>query len=100
MVDKLESRVVAKGYDQVPGFNFKGTFSPIVKHVTIRVFITLALKHKWKLHQLDINDVFLNGVLTEEVYMSQTLGFAYSNYPSHCVCKLQKAIYASITSLV
>jgi len=43
------------------------------------------------IHQIDINNVFLNGDLHEDVYMQQPPGFISAN--PHLVCKLNKAIY-------
>ena len=48
--------------------------------------------HHWSIRQLDINNVFQNGELTEDVYMHQPEGFINSQYPSH-VCKLNKVLY-------
>ena len=47
---------------------------------------------KWKLHQKDIKTTFLNGVIEEEVYIEQPLGFETHDKATH-VCKLKKAIY-------
>jgi len=63
--------LVAKGFHQVPNFDFYETFSPVVKLVTIRIILTIALSFGWKLLQLDVNNVFLNGFLEEIVYMQQ-----------------------------
>ena len=70
---------------------FHETFSPVIKPVTIRVILTLAITHKWPLQQLDVNNAFLNGLLEEEVYMTQPPGFESSD--KSLVCKLNKAIY-------
>jgi hypothetical protein len=41
---------------------------------------------------MDVNSAFLNGVLEEEVYVRQQLGFESEKYP-HRVYKLRKALY-------
>jgi hypothetical protein len=46
----------------------------------------------WSLRQLDVQNVFLHGVLEEEVYMHQPPGYENKETP-HFVCKLDKAIY-------
>nr|KYP47850.1 Retrovirus-related Pol polyprotein from transposon TNT 1-94 [Cajanus cajan] len=85
-VHKYKARLVAKGFHQ----QFE-TFSPVVKPVTIRLILTLALTHHWSIQQLDVNNAFLNGNLEEEVYMSQPPSFESSD--KALVCKLHKAIY-------
>ena len=63
----------------------------MIKPVTIRLIITLALTNKWDLFQLDVNNAFLNGHLEETIYMQQSYGFESSD--KTLVCKLQKALY-------
>jgi len=63
----------------------------VVKPVTIRLILTLAITHKWSIQQLDVNNVFVNGLLNGEVYIVQPPGF--DNGDSHTVCKLNKALY-------
>jgi histone deacetylase 1/2 len=90
-VNKYKARLVAKGFHQRQGFDFLETFSPVVKPVTIRVILTIAITKRWSIQQLDVNNAFLNGVLDEAVYMQQPQGFESSD-PS-LVCKLHKALY-------
>ena len=48
--------------------------------------------HHWTMRQLDVNNAFLHGILTEDVVMHQLEGFVYPQFLSH-VCKLTKALY-------
>ena len=82
---------MAKGFHQVHGFDFHETFSLVVKPITIRLIITLALTSNWELFQLDVNNAFLNGLLDETVYMVQPPGFEVED--KSLVCKLNKALY-------
>ena len=65
----IKARLVANGFHQVHGLDYNETFSPVVKAVTIRLILTLAFSHHWDLHQLDVNNAFLNGLLDETAYM-------------------------------
>ena len=46
----------------------------------------------FKLYQMDVKSVFLNGYITEEVYVAQPPGFENHDFPNH-VFKLTKALY-------
>lgn len=63
----------------------------MVKPITIRVILTLALTYRWKFQQIDINNAFLNGFLSEGIYSSQPQGFEDAN--KDLVCKLNRALY-------
>ena len=90
-INRFKARLVTRGFHQIHGFDFRKTFSPVVKPVTIRVVLTLALSHGWKLFQIDMNNAFLDGLLKEYVFMTQPLGFEVA-YRS-LVWKLNKALY-------
>ena len=67
-----KAHLVSKGFHQQPRIDFHETFSLVIKFPSPSV-LCLALHSitSGGIRQLDKNNVFLNGHLTEEVYMAQ-----------------------------
>ncbi|GKE01336.1 ribonuclease H-like domain-containing protein [Tanacetum coccineum] len=74
-LSRYKARLVANGSSQQLGVDFDETFSPVVKPATIRTVLSLVVSRKWPIHQLDVKNAFLNGDLSETVYMHQPPGF-------------------------
>ncbi|GJU24105.1 ribonuclease H-like domain-containing protein [Tanacetum coccineum] len=91
-LSRYKARLVANGSSQQLGVDFDETFSPVVKPATIRTVLSLVVSRRWPIHQLDVKNAFLNGDLSETVYMHQPPGFVDSRYPHH-VCLLQRSLY-------
>jgi len=49
-------------------------FSHVAKMASFLLLISLTATHYWPLHKLDIKNVFLHGILDEEIYMEQYPG--------------------------
>ncbi|GJX37965.1 retrotransposon protein, putative, ty1-copia subclass [Tanacetum coccineum] len=57
-----------------------------------RILIAIAAYYEYEICQMDVKTAFLNGYLSEEVYMEQPEGFVNPKYPNR-VCKLKRSIY-------
>lgn len=91
-VVRNKSRLVAQGFSQKEGIDYKETFALVARLEAIRILIAFSMSKGFKLHQMDVNSAFLNGVLQEEVYVRQPSGFESEKYP-HQVYKSRKALY-------
>ena len=66
-----KARLVAKGYRQRQGIDFEETFSPVAMFKSIRIVLAIATHYDYEIWQMDVKTAFLNGNLSEEVYMTQ-----------------------------
>jgi hypothetical protein len=81
-----------KGYAQVFGVDFSETFAPVARLDIIRLLLAVAAQKNWKVYQLDVKSVFLNGYLQEEIYIEQPRGFEVRGQEEK-VYLLKKALY-------
>lgn len=91
-ITRYKARLVIKGFNQVAGVDYNETFSPVVRHSSLRTLFALAAEMDLKMHHLDVDTAFLNGDLEEEVYMNQPQGFMKKG-DEEKVCLLQKSLY-------
>ena len=91
-IDRYKACLVAKGFHQRPRVDYHDIFSPVIKPTIVCLVLNLAVSRSWSLHQPDVNNLFLQGHLFEDVYMAQTSGFIDLDFSSH-ICKLCKVIY-------
>jgi len=80
---KYKARLVVKGCAQRPGFDFNETYAPVVRIETICAILALVPCKGFKVQQMDVKGAFLNGNISERVYMHQPDGF---NDSTRCIC--------------
>ncbi|GKD54046.1 retrovirus-related pol polyprotein from transposon TNT 1-94, partial [Tanacetum coccineum] len=66
--------------------------APVARLDVIRIFLTCVAHMNMIFYQMDVKTAFLNGILREEVYVSQPDGFMDQDNLNH-VYKLKKALY-------
>ena len=74
-IERHKARLVAQGFSQQPGFDFTETFAPTPKWAALCAVVAIAALEDLELESVDISSAYLNGELTEEVYMRQPEGF-------------------------
>ena len=65
------------------GYRLGETFAPVARLESIRLLIAYASHHNFKLQQMDVKSVFLNGPINELVYVKQPPGFEDPYFPDH-----------------
>ncbi|GKD02045.1 retrovirus-related pol polyprotein from transposon TNT 1-94, partial [Tanacetum coccineum] len=90
---KNKACLVARGYRQEEGIDFEESFSALVARLdAIRIFLAYAAYMNIIVYQMDVKTTFLNGILHEEVYVSQPDEFVDQDNLNH-VYKHKKALY-------
>uniref|UniRef100_A0A2N9FLQ8 Reverse transcriptase Ty1/copia-type domain-containing protein n=1 Tax=Fagus sylvatica TaxID=28930 RepID=A0A2N9FLQ8_FAGSY len=92
-VDRYKARLVAKGFTQEYGIDYEETFAPVARLSSVRTLIAVSASRHWPLFQMDVKNAFLNGELTEEVYMQLPPSFSQPPGFSPKVCRLRRALY-------
>lgn len=72
---RYKARLIAKGFVQRDGVDFNEVFSPVVKHSSIRILLSIVAYNDLELDQMDVKIAFLHGNLNEKILMEQPEGF-------------------------
>ena len=90
-IEKFKTTLVARGFSHKEGIDYEETFATVSRYTSIKTVLALEAKMKWKLHQMDVKIVFLNGLIEEEVYIEQPPRFE-TNEKEAYIWRLKKAL--------
>ena len=90
-VCSYKARLVAQGFSQKIGIDYDETFSSVVRFESLHSVLALAAQHNLHVHQMDVSSAFMNGKLSEELYMTQPDGFIEKS-KDHFVYRLDNTI--------
>ncbi|VVC40376.1 Reverse transcriptase, RNA-dependent DNA polymerase [Cinara cedri] len=82
---RYKVRLVAKGYLQLPGFDYKETYAPVANILTIRTLSCIINQQNMYMCQFDVNQL----LSVDNWIMKQPRGFVENSF---LVYKLHKAI--------
>ena len=68
-VARYKSRLVAKGYTQIPGHDFDMTYASVMDAITYRYLVGFSLGHRLQMRQMDVVTAYLYGLLDSTIYM-------------------------------
>ena len=82
-----KARLVAKGFHQIQGVDYDETFLPVAMLKSIQILLAIVAYYDYEIWKMDVKMAFLNGNLSEDVYMTQPKGFV-DQQNAKKVCRL------------
>nr|GEU55516.1 hypothetical protein [Tanacetum cinerariifolium] len=92
IIIRNKARLVAQGHTQEGGIDYEEVFAPVARIEAIRLFLAYASFMGFMVYQIDVKSAFLYGIIEEEVYVYQPLGFEDPDHPDK-LYKVVKALY-------
>ena len=92
LVERYKAHLVAQGFQQVFGEDYNQVFALVVRWESVRALIRMATQLNMQIHQMDVDAAFLNGILKEDIYMTQPDEFVEKG-KEHLISKLECSIY-------
>ena len=89
---RFKAQLIARGFTQIPGVDYRETFSPTLKLTSLRLIFAITAYLNLELHHVDIETTFLHEDLKEDIYMEQPPILQDSAHPDY-ECKLHKPLY-------
>nr|GEU58381.1 retrotransposon protein, putative, unclassified [Tanacetum cinerariifolium] len=84
--------IEAMGYAQEEGIDFEESFALVARLEAVWIFVAYGAHKSFPIYHMDVKMAFLNGPLTDEVYVAQPDGFVDPDHPEK-VYRLRKALY-------
>jgi hypothetical protein len=94
----FRARLVALGYNQVPGVDYSANYSPVINEVTMRIILLMKLIKNWSMELIDVETAFLYGDLDEEIYLKLPSGYqeVFGNEENFDCLLLKKSLYGLV----
>jgi len=90
---RYEARLVAQGFNQVPGRDFDETWAPVPNTATTRALFAVSAAMSWEIHYVDVKTAFLNTKMEKEMYIKLPVGVKPEGLEE--MCQLDLALYGT-----
>ncbi|MBW0537604.1 hypothetical protein O181_077319 [Austropuccinia psidii MF-1] len=90
--ERFKARLVAQGFRQIHGINYKETFAPTPTFGALRLLFSIAVINNWPIKTFNFKVAFLHSIIDKPVYVWPPQGM---NVPKYQVLKLHKALYGT-----
>ena len=87
-----KARIVAQGWNLVPGIDCGGVSSPVYRLQSIGMVLAIAADLNWEVLQLDVRTAFLKADIERDVYVAEAPGFETTGECPQAM-KLLKSLY-------
>ena len=72
---RYKAMLVVKGFEQNQGVHFHEILSPVVRHSSIRLILSIVVYFDMFIEQMNVTMTFLHGELEKVIYMVQSKGY-------------------------
>jgi len=90
---RYKARLVAQGFNRVPGRAFDETWAPVPNAATTRALFAMAAAMGWEIHHVDVKTAFLNAKMDKEMYIKLPDGVEPEGLEE--MCRLNLALYGT-----
>lgn len=80
---RYKKKLIVKGHNQQEGINSEETYALVARLEAIRMFLDFSCIMNFKLFQMNVKSVFLNGYIQEEILVNQPPDFIIPSFPNH-----------------
>ena len=95
VVTRNKARLVAQGFTQIKGLDFGKIYASVARLESIHVLLAFSTHHDFKLYQMDVKSVFLNGPISELVYVEQPPVLKIQNSQTTSTCSIRRSMGSS-----
>ena len=92
-VDLYKAHLIPRGFTQEYGIDYEKTSAHVARLSFVRTLVVVSAARKWPLFQMDVKNSFLNGELSEEVYIKVLPGYSHPPGFPHRVFRLRRTLY-------